>query len=262
MTNGGTLTSQGLALVTLGTWTPGTGTVELTATNTLPASGFTTFNNVTLSGGTTTLGANATVNGKLSRQGTGTFANGGFTLTYGGSASLEYKGSGIQTTGVEFLEPMAAGVIIDNASGVTLGASRTVNKTLTLTSGLLTLGSNNLTLGSSATIGGTPAASRMIVTNGSGELRKVFAGTGSFTFPIGDNTGSAEYSPVTLNFTSGSFAGGAYAGARVTNAKDPNNTSTTDYLVRYWTMSSSGISGFSYNATYQYVPADVVGTER
>ena len=101
----------------------------------------------------------------------------------------------------------------------------------------------------------------MIVADGSGELRKIFTGTGSFTFPIGDNTGSAEYSPVTLNFTSGAFAGGAYAGARVTNAKDPNNTSSTDYLVRYWTMSSSGISGFSYNATYQYVPADVVGTE-
>ena len=77
------------------------------------------------------------MNGKLSRQGTATFANGGFTLTYGGSASLEYKGSGIQTTGAEFLEPMAAGVIIDNAFGVTLSASRTVNGTLTLTSGLL-----------------------------------------------------------------------------------------------------------------------------
>ena len=96
----------------------------------------------------------------------------------------------------------------------------------------------------------------MIVAAGSGELRKVFTGTGSFTFPS-VTTPAGEYSPVTLNFTSGSFAGGAYAGTRVTDAKDPNNTSSTDYLLPDMeTTSSSGISGFSYNATYQYVPAE------
>ncbi|MBM4168931.1 MAG: T9SS type A sorting domain-containing protein [Ignavibacteria bacterium] len=100
----------------------------------------------------------------------------------------------------------------------------------------------------------------MIVATGSGELRKTFTGTGSFTFPVGDNTGTAEYSPVTLNFTSGSFSS-AYAGVKLANSKHPNNTSSTDYINRYWTVSSSGISSFSCDASFVYVAADVEGTE-
>ena len=61
MASGGTLTCEGLALNSLGTWTPGTGTVEFTASNTLPNNGITSFNNLTISAGTTTLNANTTV---------------------------------------------------------------------------------------------------------------------------------------------------------------------------------------------------------
>src|ERR1019366_6753253 len=112
-------------------------------------------------------------------------------------------------------------------------------------------------------VAGSPfSASKMIEADGSGTVRKNFSATGSYLFPIGDNTGTPEYSPITLNFTSGTFAGGAYAAVNVTDTKHPSNASSTDYLTRYWTLSNSGISGSpSFTATATYVTADVTGTE-
>jgi hypothetical protein len=99
----------------------------------------------------------------------------------------------------------------------------------------------------------------MVVANSTGQLRKSFAGTGSFSFPVGDNSGTAEYSPVTVNFTAGTFAGGNYAGVNLLNSAYPGAIGS--YINRYWNVTSSGITGFTCNATFKYLPADVVGTE-
>ncbi len=151
-------------------------------------------------------------------------------------------------------------VTIDGGGTKTLAGACTINKTLTLTDGLVALGENNLTLGENAVVSGTPSASNMIVNGGTGVLKKVFTGTGSFVFPLGDNTDTAEYSPATLNFTAGTF-NSAWAGVRVTNDNQPDNTSTDNYLNRYWTVTQSGISDFSCNTAFTYVPTDVAGTE-
>ncbi|MEI6575480.1 MAG: hypothetical protein WCO63_04805, partial [Bacteroidota bacterium] len=148
---------------------------------------------------------------------------------------------------------------VNTAGGLSLSVGVTVNGVLTLTSGILTLGSSNLTLGSAA-VAGTPGASKMIVATGTGECRRVFTTSGSYTFPVGDADGTAEYSPITLNFTSGTYSS-AYAGIKVKNVKHPNNASATNYLSRYWTVTSTGISSFSCDVTGTYVPADIVGTE-
>jgi hypothetical protein len=74
MTNGGTLTCAGFAVANTGTNTfnSGTGTVELTATNTLPSTIFTIFNNLsTITTGTTTLGVAISIKSNLNI-GTGT----------------------------------------------------------------------------------------------------------------------------------------------------------------------------------------------
>ena len=68
------------------------------------------------------------MNGVLSMQGTATYANGPFALTYGASAILEYKGSAAQTTGPERLATLP-NLRIDNTSGVTLSSATTVNGT-------------------------------------------------------------------------------------------------------------------------------------
>jgi hypothetical protein len=238
-------------------------------------------------GGTLTVGANSlTASGAVDMNGTlgistGTFdVNGAFDAT-GGNVTFSAGGSlnlGGTVTSLGTLTPSTGTVIYDGTDQTidglsyhnltiagggtkTLGGAAGVDNTLNLSNGLVSLGSNDLTLGSGATVAGTPSASVMIVTHGTGVLKKEFSATGSFTYPVGDNTGTAEYSPVTLDFTAGTFGGGAYAAVKVTNAKQPNNTCTIDYLNRYWTVTQSNITGFSCNTTFNYLPADVAGTE-
>jgi hypothetical protein len=101
----------------------------------------------------------------------------------------------------------------------------------------------------------------MVVPTSTGELRKEYASAGSFTYPVGDATGTPEYSPVTLNYTAGTFASGNYAGVTLADAIYPNADSKPSYISRYWNISQSGITGASCNPAFTYVPADVVGTE-
>ena len=127
------------------------------------------------------------------------------------------------------------------------------------------LGSSNLTLGPSATVSGTPSVSNMIVADGSGLLVKQFLdgaeASRSFTFPIGDNTGTPEYSPITLNFTSGTFASGS-ASVNLKNSMTTNYlTFPLAYINRCWYVQQGGISSFSCDVTCNYVQADVVGNE-
>jgi hypothetical protein len=150
---------------------------------------------------------------------------------------------------------------INNIAGISLNGNTTVNNTLGLTSGRVTIGSNNLLLGASASVSGSPSATAMVVATGTGEFRKSFTSAGSFTYPVGDNTGTAEFSPVTLAFTGGAFGAGNYAGVNLVNSQYPGSPLTGSYLNRYWNITQSGISSFACNATMQYLLADVAGTE-
>ncbi len=92
-------------------------------------------------------------------------------------------------------------VSLDNAAGLTTTAALTINDTLQLVSGKVTLGSNNLTIGSSARLLGNSAAN-YIVTNGTGSLVMNNIGTsgrtGAIVFPVGT---ASNYNPATLNNT-------------------------------------------------------------
>jgi len=194
-----------------------------------------------------------TVKGNLTNSNTSASNLGTGTYIFAGTSPQTISGPNIFTH-----------VTINNSTGVSLTGSsdNTINGIFTLTSGRFTLGNLNLLLGTSATIGGTPAAGNMVVPTGTGELRKSFAGTGSFTYPVGDNDATAEYSPVTTNFTSGTFPGGNYLGVNLKNLPDPDPTiATGDYLNRYWVLDNSNISGYSCNLTFTFTDADVVGTK-
>ena len=149
---------------------------------------------------------------------------------------------------------------LNNSSGARLGNSEIIDGTLTLTNGNLILGSNDLTLGAAA-VAGNPSVTNMIVADGGGECRRGFTGIGSYVFPIGDKTGTAEYSPVTLNFTSGTFASGSFAGVRVTDGQHPQDNSAADFITRYWSVNLSGISSATYDITGTFVNtgADING---
>jgi hypothetical protein len=181
-----------------------------------------------------------------------------FTINSGGTVRYWLSSPSAMPAGIAAYENL----IITGSSIKSLGTNTTVNGVLTLSSTAnLQLGDYNLILASSASISGA-SASNVIMTSGTGELRKVFMTYGSFTFPLGDTsaTGATEYTPVTLNFTSGSFAS-AYAGVKVNNIKHPQNSGLSNYIQRYWTVTQSGISNFSCNADFVYMQSDVVGTE-
>jgi hypothetical protein len=187
-----------------GTLTPGgTGTVSYTAAGAQTVGNF-TYTNLTLtgSGAKTTTGVIIGATGRLSMQGTATITA---APTYTAGATLEYAGSGAQTsTNTEFA---AAGgptnLIINNTNGVTLHAARTITA-LTLTNGNLIIptASTRLTITTTNAIGGSGFdATKCIVTQvntGTGAtafVRVSLPAAGARTIPVGDGT---NYLPVTL----------------------------------------------------------------
>ncbi len=152
---------------------------------------------------------------------------------------------------------------ISNPAGVTLNSPLSLNGNLELINGSLRLGANDLSLSTASAILGTPSASAMIVPTGAGRLQKSFVTgfSGNYLFPVGDETGIPEYSPVSVTFVSGIFSAGNWAGVNLANEKFPGDPNTTSYLNRHWTLSSSGITSFNCSALFQYTPADVTGTE-
>lgn len=156
---------------------------------------------------------------------------------------------------------------LNNLNGLSLAATSpiTVDKLLTLTTGSLTLGNSDLTMGAAApAIAGTFGPAVMIVTNGTGSVTKLATttATGSYVYPVGETTGITEYTPITINLTSGTFGAGAGVKVRVVDLKHPNNGSPANFLTRYWATQSMGITGaLGATITGTYMPADINGME-
>ncbi len=210
-------------------------------------------NNITINAGAslTITGTNTlTLGGNWSNN--GAFASGSGTVTMIGSANT----LGGNSTTTFYNLTLGNGTV----QGYTLGISEVVNGVLNFQNNtLLTLGANNLTLGVSSSYTGTFNSGCMIVTNGVGNLQLMNILTNTpIIIPVGDGT---NYSPLTLNFnTTGTIAAGATVSVKVTNGKQPNNTSPTNYLNRYWTISQTGITGFKADLTGTFVSTDIVGS--
>ena len=157
-----------------------------------------------------TISGTADINGTLDI-GTGTFdANGTFDATGGSvtftdagqlnlagtvtslgtftrsTGTVEYDGSSSQTmSGVDYYN-----LIVNNSSGITMGANSSVFGTLTFTSGDVTTNSNTLTIGASGSVSGADASKHI-----NGHCAKITSSTSAFTFPVGDGT---RYRPIIL----------------------------------------------------------------
>jgi hypothetical protein len=245
-----------------GTFNAGTGagTIVFAGSGTLGGSA-TTFNNLTVSG-PLTVNTSPTINGIL------TINNGGSIITnpitYGPSATLVYnQGGAVSSTNYEWpTVNLPTNVTIQNASNVTINESKNINGILTLTSGDLILGANILTLGASASISSASSSSHIDATS-SGEVRKIYNGNGSFTFPVGDGT---NYTPATLNFTAGTSITGAtddYVGVRLKTSKVTGmNNTNQHYIKRAWFIEpGAGLSSYTYSVELSYCFADIEGTE-
>jgi hypothetical protein len=237
-----------------GTFIKGGTTMKIAAGTTVIETSNITLDNT---GGTSTL----TNDGTLAIK--GNLVNNNTTDNSLGSGTISFEGTSAQTIS----GPNVFGTLkINNAAGVSFTGSydSQVSTALDLTNGRLTLGSRNLLLLSGASVLGTPSATAMVVATGTGQLRKSWAANGSFTFPVGDATSTAEYSPVALNFTSGTYPGTNYIGVNLVNAAYNTSLYTGSYLNRYWVVTNNSgtpITGFTCDATFNYVDADIVGTE-
>jgi fibronectin-binding autotransporter adhesin len=252
----------------------------MTAGNFEVASGTTLQLNSNLALGSNASASTLTVNGRLN---TGTFtvspgnaandfvmgATG--TLSCGSASGVSGNISGFAAgvpdfpagvtfvfTGTAVNAGMSTYTGISSASNYTLNwegtTSLTLDKSLSLSnlnftnSGLILMGGSNLTLASGGTISGGPfSTSKMLVTNGSGSLFRSVLNTGvglPFTWPIGETTGTTEFSPVTVNSIALAGINGTI-GFRVVDGVHPDLALATSYLSRYWPCTVTG-----FNATY------------
>ena len=132
MTGGGTLTCDGIIAGRISTWDAGTGIIEFTSTNTLPTDNKVIFNNLTMSGGTTTLPGNLDVIGNI-RINTGATLNGGANTL---SVSGDWTNNGTFTGNigtVSFLKngnPTITGTGLNNFNLIRVNLGASVNNTL------------------------------------------------------------------------------------------------------------------------------------
>jgi hypothetical protein len=184
-------------------------------------------------------------------------------------SSLENEGTGgILFTGTNEQRIFGNGLFgrmeIDKTAGlVSLYGQMELTQDLVLTQGNLHLGLFRLTLGlNSEILGGAYGLTRMITTTGSYESRglakRIPAGAGSFTFPIGV---LGKYTPVELtidgNTNEGLIAVTPVDAVHMTISPDPIHG--LDVLDYHWAVESIGINNFSGRMQFHFNPADVNG---
>ncbi len=191
------------------------------------------------------------------------------TRTFGVGANLIYNGTTAQVTGTGLATTwggIGTTITINNAAGVSLTQALTLNSNagvgIVLQNGIFTLGSFNLSIPAvgSITTPGTFSSTNMIAADGTGQLIKFIAGgsTPAFIYPIGDNTGTPEYSPVTIGINSSAVGGSI--GVRVVNGTPPA-PAVSNYLNRYWVFTTASLTSYNYTLSMGYNAADVVGSE-
>ncbi len=146
-----------------------------------------------------------------------------------------------------------------STTAATLGTDVTINTALVLTNGNLVLNASDLIIASTATSTNNGAAS-FVITQGNGQFKKYIDANGSFTFPIGETTSGLDYSPATLTYTAASYSN-AYLSVNVSDGKHPNNAATSNFITRYWSVTSSGITSPVYSFSGIYTSDDIVGSE-
>jgi hypothetical protein len=199
MTAGGLLRVNGAITVasTGSIWTPGTGTLEMTANNTLPTTVLTSFNNLTISNNTTTAGVGFSVGGTLTigsaaTLNLNTFAMTGAALTNSGTGTLRTQNTsatplptGRTWTGtVEYYGTGAQTVVVGPYTNLTVSGAR-ANNDITFA------GATNIT--GNFTVSATGNAGAQLIMNNSGTVRTFAIGNYSQTgYEVELGSGTAE----------------------------------------------------------------------
>ncbi|MCX6224182.1 MAG: hypothetical protein NTV01_05450, partial [Bacteroidia bacterium] len=148
---------------------------------------------------------------------------------------------------------------LNNSYGLTLnGVDASVDGTLTFTSGKITTDANRLILGNSASVSGAGSGKYVF-----GNLQRgIAAFTSTKTFEIGN---SANYLPVIIDFAGTATNGTGNITCSTTDGQHPEYGSAllseAKYLNRYWTVTNSGVTFGTYDATFTFInPDDIEGS--
>ena len=258
---GNTITiANGGAFTNIGTFNAQTGTVAFSGTGTL-AGNETTFNNLTTNGNLNA-SASPTINGTLTLS-SGTLSVGANTLTVNGSisttsgnidasnasATVVFGGSSAQTIPASTFTGNINNLTLSNSAGLTTNQSLTVANTLSLSSGVLTLGTNNLTLTGSLHATNNGSSTAFINTNNSGAFIRSISSTGvDYKFPVG----LSDYAPITVNFTGGTIASSTLASRAVSGLHPDAVDGAYIRSNLYWQMNQSGMTNPQYNVSFTY----------
>ena len=277
ISNSGTIETQNTSPTPLPSGATWGGTVEYNAAGAQTIVNG-TYNNLTLGGsGLKTIGT-ATVDGTLDMTGTATASA---AATYGAGATLEYAGTGVQSTGPE-LTSTIPNLTLDNANGVILSISPVVSGLLDIISGkfLVTVTANaaqNKEYGTSDPVFAYTVTSGHLISGASfsGALSRVAGenvAAGPYAITLGTLTAGADYAialvssnfaitpaPLTItatgqDLTYGTSLGttaftvgsGLVAGQNVTSVTLTANGTTGgsgSYNVGNWTITPSNPTG-------------------
>ncbi len=144
-----------------GTWTPGTGTVQLTANNTLPSTVFTSFNNLTINSGTTTTSGvsfsttgTLTVNGILTPGATSHVFSGAGTLNGSGRVDVTLISATAFSTQYSMTTRTISGMTVNyNGAGNQTIQALAYNNISFVSSGTKTVTNAGLSIAGSLTVG-------------------------------------------------------------------------------------------------------------
>lgn len=174
------------------------------------------------------------------------------------NGNIKFTGSGEQI--ISGTVPVNISKMYIDNSGILLSNDVFIISELEMQNGIINLHSNNLTLGNDVIISGNYSNECMIASDADGLLKKNVSDIGTYNFPVGDVTDNFDFTPAELEIVSGEFLDASIS-ISVHDTKHPNNTSSNNYLNRYWQISSTGISNPDYNIVLDYVEDDIIGSE-
>lgn len=142
------------------------------------------------------------------------------TKTFDANTSFEFNGTSAQVTGA-LLPATVKNLTINNAAGVAMTGSTTVNGILNFNSGKLDIGANDLTIGSAGSITNN-SSSKYVVESGVGMLKMNTLGTtGSVTYPVGPS--ATSYTQVVSTDNTSTDLLGVHVKTGITNTTLDNN---------------------------------------
>ena len=148
---------------------------------------------------------------------------------------------------------------VDNGN-MLLENDLTVNNELNMLNGIIDITDKLFIIGEDAVLSGNFSNNCMIVKNESGVFQRNVSSNNLYLFPVGNISGTSDYSPAEIEITNATYDN-ASINIAVTNSKFSENTSVNNYLNRYWEINQTGISNPEYHIDLTYLPSDIIGNE-